>query len=234
MVNIHNDKYKYWIRNPIEIDPEEDINKNVFNSPGYIIRDYRFYPRLFPADMSRYETKNGIRRRPSGLQLFYAWELCNEQQALKDIKKYTKYRKKNVKEMKLKRFTKMYLKRKKIYFIYNDIVREDCINLISKMIRVRECDDEVKDDIVKLYTLVKHLNLIINDYNESIYKEFVETLLNLIYYIFIIKFDDCFNIFNLITCQGINFEKYYLDEVSAHLSFDKLIIINKIIKSINL
>ena len=233
MINPQNDKYKYWIKNPIEIDTEEDINKNIFNSPGYIIRDYRFYPKLIPANMSRYEIKNGLRRRPSDLQLFYAWELSNEQQALKDNKKYAKYRKKGINKIESNRFNKMYLKRKKIYFIYNDIVRRDCITLVDKIMSIKEYDD-VKDDIVKFYTLIKHLNLILRDYNESIYKEFIETLLTLIYYIFIIKIDAHSNISNLMTCKGIDLKKYYLDETQAHLAFDKLIVINKIIGSINL
>lgn len=229
------DRYKYWIKNPIEIDPEENVNKNVFNSPGYIIRDYRFYPRLLPADMSKYtEIKNGIRRYPSDIQLFYAWELSNEQQALKDNKKYVKYRKKSMKKIELKRFKKMYSSRKKLYFIYNDIVRRDCINLIDKILNIKKYDDEAKNNIVEFYTLIRRLNLIISDYNDSVYKEFIEILLTLIYYIFIIKLDNKESISNLIIYQGIDFNKYHTDDASVHLLFDKLIVINKIIKSISL
>jgi hypothetical protein len=230
MIDWNDSKYKYWIKNPIDIDPDEDINKNISNSPGYIIRDYRFYPKLISVDPTEYEPRNGIIRRPTKLQLFYAWELNNEQQALKDHKKHVKYRKKGVDKDQEKRFTKMYMDKNKVYYIYNDIVRADYINLISNMIYSKKYDDNLKLDAMKLLTVIEHTHLIIYDYDESIYKKFIERLLNLIYYIFAIKFNN-YDLIEIILLQkNINLNKYLISTTKPDLILDQLININNAVK----
>jgi hypothetical protein len=229
MINPSEDKYKYWIKNPIEIDPNEDINKNIFNSPGYIIRDYRFYPKLLPADIRKYISINGFKRVPSKLQLFYAWELSNEQQALKNNRRYIKYRKKSTNKIELKRFDKMYSKKRKIYFLYNDIVRKDCINIIDEILHSKEDADEY--DMFRFYIIFTHINLNIDDYNEYIYKDFIRIILHLMWYVTAIKFNNYNDqLINII----VELKGYHANVKEIPIMFDKLITINKIINSLSL
>lgn len=87
------DPYKHWLKNPIQLDDDE-ISKNIIaDSSGFIIRDYRFQPKILPDDISNYKVDDKIHTHPDDIQLFYALNLRNRRKALSKLKKYKSKRK---------------------------------------------------------------------------------------------------------------------------------------------
>lgn len=210
-------KYKYWLENPIKLDDNE-ISENITNDgSGFIIRDYRFHPKILADNIDNYKISDRIYINPSEIQLFYAWALHNKYQAIDDLKKHASKRKKSVKRGDRKRQQVTYVARRigKLYYLYDDIIRNDLINIIQSLLKFKK-DHELH--LLQFNIILRKINLNIDDYNESIYKDFIIILLDLIRYIFKIKSDNNDLIPEMDKC---------ISEEKINIKLNKLIVMSK-------
>lgn len=218
------DPYKHWLKNPIKLDDDEISENIIVDSSGFSVRDYRFQPKIIPDDISNYQVDDKINISPNDIELFYAWNLRNRRKAINRLKKYRSRRKESNRRGEDKRFQKTYIdcKINKQYYLYDDIIRNDCIHIIQKLLKFKK---DYERHLMKLNLMLMKINFDPDDYPESIYKDFIETLLDIIRYIFTIKLDDIY------LMPGAD---KYLNNKRITIKLNKLIIMSDTMRVSNL
>lgn len=178
--------YDNWLRHPVEIlNTADDLLKNInLDSPGFVARDYRFYPRLQEVNISKLPTDY----RPSPLQIFFAWQRNNEIIAHVRNRQSWKRRWKRVIKIGRRGLTKI-LNGRKQCLLTEEIVRRSLLNLITIGIGPPDFTDGIDQFTVDITILLGSLNLDPERYRLPVYRRYRDLVVDLVGFIYRDKFD---------------------------------------------